>query len=170
MNGNKLTKELCLNRLSLFLGLGNMAACQLVRAISGSPYDMIHKFNLADVLPPMWLFNFLSLVFSFLIGGAVGIIVGKAQCYVDIFSVISAYRGGLCYVSLIFLSLIWYPVFFSGAHLWLSLLIALLIVVCSVGCFCFWMKIDAFASLVLAGYGLWSIYILIMNISVYLFN
>jgi len=170
MNSKKGIKGIHLNSTSLICGVAYMVIVLLVRLLSHNPYDMIHKLNCTDILPPMWLFNFLSLIWGWLVGYAAGLIICRMHCNLDVYNVLASYRGGLFYVALLFLGLIWYPLFFSGENLLVSLVISLLMVLCSIICFYFWKKVDTGSALIVLTYTFWLTYIMVINVSISLHN
>ena len=157
------------NKISLLFALASMLLCLFVRLCAGSPFDLIHKLHATQILPPMWLFNLLSLFWSFLAGFGAGIIVsevssGRLRGEKEIL----AYRGGLFFVTLLLLSQFWYPLFFVGERLLLSLLLSLIASLCAVFCAVLWAKPSPPSALVIATYGFWLLYTVFLNLTVLL--
>ena len=159
------------NKTAMIFGILGIILCLLTRIFSGSPYNMIHTLDPSDIIPPIWLFNLLSIAWSFLSGYAAGMIVcavakGSVRGSRELF----AYKGGLFFIAYAFLSLIWYPLFFGEERLFLSFLITLLKVLTAAVCMYFWSYSVTSAALIMAANALWSFYILLVNLSVILNN
>jgi len=162
-------KSIFCDRGALLFGIIYAALCISVRILSGSPYGMIHKLDAGGVIPPLWIFNLLSAVWGFLAGFASGIVWSEVRlCRARGESEICAYRGGIFFVALVFLSLIWYPLFFVSERLILSFIIALLAVICSALSALQWRRVSLLSSLVTAAYALWLFYVLAVNLVVLL--
>lgn len=158
-------------RAALICGAVSAIICIGVRIMAGSPYDMIHKLDSADLIPPIWIFNLTCIFWSFLSGAAAGMLIqavnnGRINGREEIF----AYRGGLFFISLLYLNLIWYPMLFVSEALFLSLCIALISVICSGVCAFQWYHADKSACLVMSAYTVWLIYVLLINLSVFTHN
>lgn len=159
------------NTTSLICGIINMLVCLTVRIVSGSPFEVIHRLNCGEVLPPIWLFNLFWLIGSFVAGYASGIIINEFLCgRLNGRNEICAYRGGLFFVALLFLAIIWYPLFFVKEALFLSLLIAIISLVCAFFCGCIWFKSEKVASILIFAYFVWLFYILIVNFLILFLN
>lgn len=155
------------NTISIILASIYTILTLLVRLISGSPFDMLHKFNTSNLLPPIWLFNLCSLFWAFIIVYAAGIIINQVSCGKCRGKMeICSYKGGLFFVSVLFLSLIWYPVFFIAERPFIALIVSLSMAICSALCAFFWSGINRIAALIVAAYTLWSSYIVFINLSV----
>jgi tryptophan-rich sensory protein len=132
---------------------------------------MIHKLDSAELIPPMWIFNLLWLVWSYLSGSAAGAVI----CNVSIGRTsgreeIQAYKGGLFFISLLFLNLIWYPILFINESLFLSLVVLLTSVICSILCSAAWQKVNRMPGLIMAAHTIWLVYVFIVNFSVFIHN
>ena len=156
------------NGASLVCGIAAVGCFLISRMLSGSPLDMIHKLEALNVLPPVWLFDLLMLSWYFMIGAALGIVLAGINngCLCGR-NEIKAYRGIAFFLIAFFCGLIWYPAFFAGQALFISLLISILTSVCAVCCAYNWFGADQNgAGVIMSGYAIWSIYILIINLSV----
>lgn len=139
----------------------------IVRVCSGSPYNTVHILGADAYLPAIWLFNLFCIFWFFVCGIAVGSIFGRMLCgRISSREEVWVYKGCLFFVSLFFMSLIWYPLFFSGERLALSLLIMLLCVVCSAMCALFWKTVSLFSCISMVANSLWLFYILLVNMLV----
>ena len=58
------------NAASLVFGIIFAVCAFLSRMLSGSPIDMVHKLDGLQMLPPIWIFNFLCVAWYFAIGAA----------------------------------------------------------------------------------------------------
>lgn len=142
-----------------------------VRICTKSPYNTVHILEADAYLPAIWLFNFLCIFWFFVCGIASGSIFGRMLCgRISGREEIFLYRGGLFFVSMFFLSLIWYPLFFGGEAIALSLLIIFLCVICSAMCALSWRGISVFSCIIMIANSLWLFYILLVNLLVILHN
>ncbi len=143
----------------------------IVRICSGSPYNTIHILGADAYLPAIWLFNLFSIFWFFICGVAVGSIFGRMLCgRISGRAEMLVYKGCLFFISLFFLSLMWYPLFFSGIRLALSLLIIFLCVICSVLCAVLWKTVSLFSCVTMVANSLWLFYILLVNLLIILQN
>ncbi len=164
-------KSVIFNTTSLICGIVNMVLCLIVRIVSGSPFEVIHRLNCNDILPPIWIFNLLWLIASFCVGFSAGIIINAILCRrINGRDEIFAYRGGLCFVALVFLAVIWYPLLFIKEAVFLSLLIAILSAVCSFVCALEWVRIEKCAGVVVFIYSFWLLYVMIINFALLFHN
>lgn len=164
-------KNMLFCKTAMLCGTVYTALCIGVRIMAGSPYGMIHKLDSAELIPPIWIFNLLWMFWSFLSGASAGMLIqmvstGRISGRGEIF----AYRGGLFFISLLFFSLIWYPVLFINEALFLSLCIALASVICSGVCAYTWYAANKTACLIMTAYTVWLIYVLLVNLSVFVHN
>ena len=102
-----MNKQNIFNKPSLFSAIISMMICLFVRILSQSPFELIHKLDCNDIIPPIWLFNLLSLIWCFLFGYAAGNIIfcvahGKSHGIRET----RAYQGGLFFVNSFYLSLL----------------------------------------------------------------
>lgn len=137
----------------------------IVRVCSGSPYNTVHILGADAYLPAIWIFNLFSVFWFFICGVAVGSIFGKMLCgRINGRAEMLVYKGCLFFISLFFLSLMWYPLFFSGIRLALSFLIMFLCVICSAFCALLWRSVSLFSSITMGANSLWLFYILLVNL------
>ena len=158
-------------KTAIICGLACAAIYLTVRIICDSPYDMIHKLDSAELIPPMWIFNILWMIWGFLSGVAAGSLIqaisdGRIIGREEIF----AYKGGLFFISCFFLSLIWYPLMFVNQSLFLSLCTALSSAICSVICACIWKRVNNSSCIVMSAHSIWLFYVFIVNFSVFVHN
>ncbi len=143
----------------------------LVRICSGSPYNTVHILGADAYLPAIWLFNFFCIFWFFICGIALGSIFGRLLCgRIGGRGEVCLYRGCLFFVSMFFLSLIWYPLFFGGESLALSLLVIFLCVICSALCALSWREVSLFSCIMMIANSLWLFYILLVNLLVIMQN
>ena len=168
MSGIRFRIDNLINKYSLIVGTVQAALCISVRLLSKSPYEVLHRLNASDVLPPIWIFNILSMIWFFVSGLAFGIIIYRIFMRRNGLSeVIEGYKGGLFYIALALLSLIWYPLFFS-CRIAIALAISLICAICAVFCGVIWQRIDRYAALIMLSYSVWLTYILIINASIFI--
>ena len=165
------TDPCSVNKCGLVCGIIYAVIGLIVRICTKSPYNTIHVLGADVYLPPLWIFNLLCLFWLFVSGFAAGITVGKmAIKRICGREEISAYRGLLTFICLFFLSLLWYPLFFGGERLALSLLVALLCVICSSACGLAWRSVVGLPGLLMGANALWQFYVLLVNLLVILHN
>ena len=167
------------NRISYDTVKKSGLICGIIYAVIGffvrlcvkNPYNMIHLLGADAYLPPLWLFNLLSLFWLFISGFAAGIVIGRlASGRTGGREEISVYRGLLFFIALFFLSLIWYPLLFGGVRLGLSLLAALLCIVCSAACGLAWRCAGIIPGLFMLANAVWRFYIFMTCLLVILQN
>ena len=157
-------------RTPLLLALISMLLCLSVRLASRIPLELLHSLQSTDSLPPLWLFNLFSLIWSLLIGFAAGLTVceilsGRAHGRREIL----IYQGGLLFVAMIILSNVWYPVFFSCGRLLIALLLSVITATLASLCALIWSKVSVTSGVIIGAYALWLTYVLFLNLSV-IFN
>ena len=168
MSGIRFRIDYLINKFSLIFGLVQVALCVTARILSKSPYEALYLLNASDILPPIWIFNILSMIWFFVSGLAFGIIIYRIVMRRNVLSeVVEGYNGGLYYVALVLLSLIWYPLFFS-CRIAIALAISLICAICAVFCGVIWQRIDRYAALIILSYSVWLTYILIVNAAIFI--
>ncbi len=144
--------------------------CLISRTSFGSPLDMIHKISGTCALPPIWVFNFISIVSFFILGLSFGRIAESTSDRMNVGrEEICAYRGGMFAITTFFLSLIWYPVFMLAQKLFLAFVISVLSMISSLLCTLEWGKVypKRTSCLVLIN-TVWCFYIMFVSLSVFL--
>lgn len=140
-------------------------------AISGSPFEMIHKLNVGNILPPMWLWGFLSFVWGLLIGTASGSVITEVICNkAHNEREICAYKGGLLFLIALFFFSVHYPLFFVAERLFFALFAVLIALVCACLCALFWSKVSVYATVVMASFAFWLFYVLFVTLSIIVQN
>ena len=156
---------------ALIIGAIYAFLCILTRILSDSPYEALHRLNGCGAIPPMWILNLLSVLWCFLAGFAWGIVWREIRiCRVRGAEEIRAYQGGLFFISLIFLSLIWYPLFFICERIFISMLVALGAAICATLASVLWKRVSFLPSLICAAYSFWLFYVFAVNLAVLLKN
>ena len=158
-----------INKTGLTFGLVTLIIFIVVRLFCDNSYEMIHKFDTSDIIPPLWLLNLLTFVWGFLIGYAAGSVIDCVMhSGASINLEIAAYRGGLFFLTLFFLSQTWYCIFFQGGHLFIALLIIVIALLSSIICAYFWYSALKTSALIIGAYCIWLFYLIILNASVLL--
>ena len=157
-----------INGVSLIGGIVGAVFAFISRMLSGSPIDMLHKLGDVGVMPPIWIFNLLSVAWYFLIGAAAGnVIKNIADGSLCGRSEAAAYRGLAFFLVAFFMGLIWYPVFFVSQAIFISLLVCLITTLTSVLCAYAWLSAgETAAGVIVAAYSIWTVYIFIINFSI----
>lgn len=157
--------------MPIIFGMIYLIMSVLVRILSGSPYEVLHKIDTSNIMPPIWIFNLLTFIFCFICGYASGIVVSNIICKkVNGDSELYAYRGGICFVALIFISLMWYPVLFSCEALFISLILSILSFLLSVCTAYLWSCVCKKVTIIMTFFSLWQFYIFITNLLLILKN
>ncbi len=139
--------------------------------VSGSPFDMIHKLNVGNILPPMWLWGFLNLIWGFLVGYAAGLIIFEFLCNKGHGErEICVYKGGLFFLSALYFFGLHYPLFFVGEKLFVALLAVLIAAACACLCAFFWSKVSALATVIMGSYAFWLFYVVFVTLSIIVQN
>ena len=160
-------KKSTFTNISLICGIVSAALSLLIIFLSGSPYDMLHKIDSENTLPPIWVWIVSSTVFGFLSGYAMGILIGNMWCGKIVgANEISAYRGLIFFVALFFLSNAHYPLFFVAEKLIVSLVITILAIISAIACAILWAKPSPLSSVLVSVYALWLIYVAFVNVCV----
>ena len=155
------------------LACGTVCAIFFITSItiSGSPFEMIHKLNVGNVLPPMWLWGFLTSAWGFLIGYAAGLIIFEAVCNRSHSEQeICTYKGGLFFLAALFFFVLHYPLFFVAERLLFALLAVLIAAACASLCAFFWSKISVLAALIMVSYAFWIFYVAFVTLSIIVQN
>ena len=145
------------------------AACFVSRTMLGSPLNMLHMLGSAACLPPLWLFNFLSVLASALMGmSAAWVIDCVASGYNNGAREIGSYRGALYLLSAFFLFLIWFPILFLAQRLFLSFAVSILALISSLCCAIEWSRVSPSRSAaVMYVNTVWLFYIMFVSLSVW---
>ena len=158
-----------LNGLGIVFGIALAVIFIVIRTLSKSPYDTIYRLDPSGIVPPVWLINVISLIWFFLIGYSAGSVADSVLSgRLGDREVIRALQGIVAFVSVFFLSHIWYCVFFSGEHLLSAIFLILIAILTSAMSAFFWVHINMLSSLIMGGYCIWLFYIFLVCSSVLL--
>lgn len=155
---------------ALWCGILCASVGYLSLTLFGTPHEMIHILGGIKILPPIWFFNLLSTLFYFLNGIASGAVIDATSCRVNTGrEEVSAYRGGLFFLSSFFLSLVRYHVFFLSGRLFIATLLSVACLITSILCSAQWSHVHPkAASIIMVLNSLWQFYVLFVNISVFI--
>ena len=155
------------NRTNIISGTACALFYFISRIICGNGFDMLHKLSEFDILPPIWIFNAIFLIFYFIIGIAAGAMIhGVSLQQIRGEGETCAYRGGLFFISSFFLGIIWFPLFFIFQSLFFSVLCALSALMCALVCAFQWYKtVNKSSPTLMATFAVWMFYILFLSIS-----
>lgn len=161
------TQKSTFTNISIFCGITSAVLTLIIIFVSGSPYDMLHKTDSSNAIPPIWVWGIASTIFSFLAGYATGILIGNMWCgKITGDNEISAYRGLIFFVALFFLSNAHYPLFFVAERFIISLIPAILSIVFAIACAAFWAKPSPLSCVLISVYSIWMIYVSFVNVCV----
>lgn len=143
--------------------------CFLSRTLFGTPLEMIHLTDNINLLPPFWLFNLLSISACFLMGMSFGWIIDYAiRGYNSGTREVLAYRGALFLSFAFFMFLLWFPVLFYAQRLFISFLLSVVSLICSLACAIGWSRLSPMrASVVIYADTIWLFYIMLVSLSVW---
>lgn len=144
-------------------------ACFISRTMLGSPLNMIHIIGSTACLPPLWIFNLLSVLSSALMGASAAWVIDSIEVgYNNGAREISSYRGALCLSCAFFLFLIWFPILFFAQRLFLSFVVSALALICSLCCAIEWSRVGpSRSSAVMYVNTAWLFYIMFVSLSVW---
>lgn len=152
------------NNISLIMGCIFAVMGIAVIFASGSPFEFMHKINMHQIIPPLWLWCLSTVIFDFLLGFALGVVWG------EIFSKhacrekeVNSYQGCIFFIVSFLLFLAHYPMLFVAERLILALLLAIVSLVCAGICFVFWTKTSPIAAIITGAYTLWLAYLSFIN-------
>ena len=157
------------NNISIICGIIGAALFLFVMNAFGNPYGTIHKIDVLDIIPPIWLWNISELLWGFLIGYAAGRVIFDISCIKSVpHAEMSACKGGLFYIVAFFLSLSHYPLFFIEGKLLLSLITAFLSLIFASICGVIWIRVSKTPSLIMIAYSFWLFYVVFVNFSIFI--
>lgn len=144
-------------------------ACFISRTTLGNPLNMLHMVGSSACLPPLWIFNLLSVIASTAMGiSAAWVLDGVASGYNNGAREISAYRGALFVSCAFFLFLIWFPVLFFAQRLFLSFAVSVFALICSLCCAIEWSRVRPSRSAAAMYINtVWLFYIMFVSLSVW---
>ena len=144
--------------------------CFISRTSFGSPLNMIHLTQGIGILPPLWIFNFLSIFSCFLMGISFGLIVDEiVRGFNSGLKEICAYRGALFLSFSFFSFLLWFPLLFFAEKLVLSFIVSVIALISLLICAIEWRKLTPpHACAVLFINAVWMFYIMFASLSILL--
>ncbi|MBQ8433045.1 MAG: tryptophan-rich sensory protein [Clostridia bacterium] len=148
--------------LMLLFGVGYLIAGIAVRIGVGSPYPVLLALGIGEIVPPVWLLSLLWSISFFSIGCAFGFLLAYREkgCNGE------KYKGGMLFLLLLILELLWYPTFFGGGYVFVSVLLSILILCVSVWITAIAYRVTKFTGMLLLLHDIWLIYMMILNFTV----
>ena len=150
----------CANPI-LTVGVGALLLIggMIVRIRSESPYRTILEMGIGDIVPPVWLMTLLWSLSLFLIGCAAGFVLGyrRGGCEIE------KYKGCMIFVILAILELSWYRIFFVSNLIFISVLVALLILSLGIWVTSLFYRVTKFAGMLLLLHDIWLICMTVLN-------
>ena len=143
----------------MFVGAGLLLAVFFaVRFTAGSPYVVMQRLRLFGLIPPVFLTTLLITLWYLLIGGAFGL---------GLFSPCRGreadrYKGGMLFVLLAVLELLWYTCFFVRSELFFAVLLALVTVVLAVGVALCFRRVARLSFCLMLAHAAWLCYLLVV--------
>ena len=149
--------------LMLIVGIGLLIACIAVRIGVGSPYGVLLSLGVQELFPPIWLFSLLRGLSFFTIGATAGFVLG----YRDVSCQGEKYKGGMFFILLAVLELLWYPTLFGAVWVFLSALERILILCLSVCVTFSFYRVSKLAGMIFLLHNVWLVYLLILSFAVW---
>ena len=148
--------------LMLLVGFGLLIASVVVQVRVGSPYPVILALGVKSIFPPVWIMSMIRALSFLTVGCAAGFALGYREtgCQGE------KYKGGMFFVLLAVLELLWYPTLFGSSWVFLSALESVLILCLSVCVTICFYRVTKFAGMILLLHDVWLIYLLILNFAI----
>ena len=148
--------------LMLLMGIGLLIACIAIRVEVGSPYAVLLALGATDIFPPVWLMSLLRALSFFIIGCGAGFALGyrDAGCQGE------KYKGGMFFILLAVLELLWYPTLFGAVWVFLSALESVLILCLSVCVTICFYRVTKLAGMIFLLHDVWLMYLLVLNFAI----
>lgn len=147
--------------LMILGGIVTLMAGLFVRFAVGAPYQMMLELGVGDIVPPVWIMALLWSVELFTVGCAAGFVLGHADRGGG-----EKYKGCMFFLLFVLLEMLWYPTFFSAGLVFVSVLLAILILCLSVSITACFYRVTKFAGMIFLLHDVWLIYMLILNFMV----
>ena len=160
-------KKTLFNSIAFVSGTLCSVLTLVIMAVSGSPYEMLHKIYANNAIPPIWIWWLACILVSFLAGYGAGILLenlksGKLAGDHEH----SAYKGLIFYVTFFLLSNSHYPLFFVAERFFISLTITLFSIIAAALCAFFWSKPSPLSTVLISFFILWQIYVAFINVCI----
>lgn len=134
----------------------------LLKIFSKSPYPALLALGVGELVPPVWLMVLLWTISLFIVGASAGLILSYRERGCDS----AKYQAGMFFLLLLVLEYLWYPLFFGAMMVFLSSLLSILILCCSVVATLLSMKLCRPVGIALLLHDFWLVYLLILNFAV----
>lgn len=134
------------------------ATALLVRILSVPSYQIYFLARQLRSIPPFWLLMAIHLVFMFVMGATVGVILSDCRPYVYA----AKYRAGMLFVLQITLYLAIYPLIFHSLTPWIALFILILALILSIVCFLQFYTIRRLCGLIATLFSCWLFYLFLL--------
>ncbi len=136
-----------------------------VRLMCGSPYGYGMMVQFGGILPPVWLMSLGWTLWYALLGATFAATLWHAaRCSCAVRA--EVYRAGMLFLSMIFVGLWWYPVFFVACNVLLAMLITLAVLaLCVLSAIAYWHSVRA-ASAVLIAHAVWLAWLAGVNVRI----
>lgn len=159
-----LTRELESSKpgIMLLTGILCLLGGWILRGCVGAPYAVILELGIGDLVPSAWWMAFLWSLSFFAIGCAAGFVLcyrggtWEGERYKGCFLFLLLYAGELC----------WYPLFFLGRSVFLSVLLSILLLCLGVGVSSCFSRVTRLGGIILLLHDVWLIYLLLLNVAV----
>ena len=142
-----------------------MAAGAIVRFVSGSPYSHGMMVQLGHILPSTPMMSLLWMIWYGLLGASFAATLVLARKLSPV-GCAEIYRGGMLFLTMIFLGYVWYPLFFAAGHIWLATLVLLgVLALCILTAICY-IRLCRMAGIVLFCHAAWLVWLCVVSVRI----
>ena len=134
----------------------------IVRFVVGGPHMAILALGIDALIPPTWMMCLFWTLSFFTVGCAAGFVLSYRGG-----SEVDKYKGCMIFVLMAVLELCWYPTFFGGGLIFLSVLETILILCLSVGVTLCFRRVSQISGVILLFHDVWLVYMLVLNFAVF---
>ena len=123
---------------------------------------MILQLDIKELFPPVWLLSLLRFLSMLTVGCAAGMVLSykRQSCMVE------KYKGGMLFVLLAVLELLWYPTLFYWGLLFLVLIECICMLALSVAVTVCFFKVSRLAGYITVAHTVWLAYLLILAFAI----
>ena len=147
---------------ALICGAVLWLACSMVRGICGGPWGTRGALQLGELLPSVVGMTLFWSAWHFVLGTTFGAVMFNERfCGVIDLQTVAKYRGASCFLCMILLGFLWYPLFFLAARFALCALLCAVLTYLAIAAALNYAKVLLGAGIVL---GLYAVVLLIATI------
>ena len=161
-----------INKFTLCCSIISFTVCLVSRISFDIPIGMLHIVKGICLLPPIWIYNLISYAWFFLIGLAFGALLDKTLKGINGGNdEIAVYKGGIFFITSLFLGLIHYHIFFIAEMLFLAFLVSAMCMMSALITATLWRYVRPKVScFIMYCFTIWQFYLFFVSLSVFLNN